>query len=130
MFPRTVYEFFKIKKVSSIQAMPAVWRTHYWISWLNCSMGINIGLNELDNVYDLLTFGNSHFLLKVKTNMSTLVLKSKHNDGAWKEKYFFVRRNSIPNGNLLQKSWVKRLGFHVIIPKILEFTLLILFNFL
>ena len=69
--------------------MPVVWRILYWIDHLNRSKCLNIGLNELACVYDLSTFGNSRFLLKVKTDRSPLVLKSKHNDGAWKGRYFF-----------------------------------------
>ena len=69
--------------------MLVIWRFFYWVNHLNCSMGLNIGLNELAYVYDLLTFGNSCFLSKAKTDKSPLILKSKDNDGAWKGKYFF-----------------------------------------
>lgn len=49
----------------------------------NQSHDFGIGLAELGHVYDLSTFGNSRFLVKVKTNKSSLILKSKHNDGVY-----------------------------------------------
>ena len=60
------------------------------------------------SIYDLSTFGSSRFMLRVKTNKPHLILKSKQNDGAWKEKYFFVRRNSIPEGDSLPRLWIKK----------------------
>ena len=73
---------------------------------MNQSKNIDIGLAELANVYNLRTFRSSHFLLKVKTNISQLILKSKQEDGACKEIFFFVKHNSIPNDNLLPINWV------------------------
>lgn len=100
-FVGIISEFFEITKIPYIQAMPAVRMNLYWIDRLNWSMGLNIGLNKLAYVYALLTFRNSHFLLKVKNNKSPLVLKSKHNDGARKGKHFSVICDSIPNRILL-----------------------------
>lgn len=64
-------------------------------------MDLGIGLIELAYIYDLSTFRNSHFLLKVKIDKPPLILKSKPNDGSGKGKYFFVKRDSIPDGDLL-----------------------------
>ena len=75
---------------------------------MNHSTDLSVGINELAYIYDLMTFGNSFFLLKVKFDRFPLVLKSKHNDGAWKGKYFFIRRDSILDGNLLPQSWVRK----------------------
>lgn len=107
-FPRIVSEFFRVTEISYIQAMSIVWRILNWIDQVNQSKGLDIGLLELACVYDLTTFGYSCFLLKVKTHRSPLVLKTKHNDGAWKEKYFFMRCDFVPSGDLMSDAWVKK----------------------
>ena len=95
-------------RVSYIQAMPIVWRVLCWIDQVNQSKGLDIDLHELACMYDLTTFRHSDFLLKVKTHISPLVLKNKQNDGAWKEKYLFVRRDFVPSGDLLSDAWFKK----------------------
>ena len=97
-FPGIVTEFFRVTRISCIAAMPIFWRILYWIDQANHSKGLDIILYELACVYDLTTFGNSRFLLNVRTLKSPLVLKTKHNDGAWKGRYFFVRRDPVPMG--------------------------------
>lgn len=57
--------------------MPIVWRILFWIDKLNQSKDLDIGLAELSHMYDLATFGNSHFLLRLKPLKSPLVLKKK-----------------------------------------------------
>ena len=104
-------------------------RILYWIDHLNRSMGLNIGLSKLAYVHDLSTFGNSRFLLKFKTDSLPLVLKSNHNDGAWKERYFLMKLDSILGGNILPQSWFKRVEFLIFILRIPIFTLLILFDY-
>lgn len=107
-FPRTISKFFRVTGISYIQAMPIVWRILYWIDQINQSKGLDIGLLELACVYDLTTFGNSRFLLKFKTHRTPLVLKTKQNDGSWKGKYLFLRRDFVPNGDLFPDVWVKK----------------------
>lgn len=65
-------------------------------------------LSELAHIYELSTFRSSYFLFKVKTNKRHLSLTTKQNDGAWKYNFFFVKRESIPNGDLLPMKWVKK----------------------
>ena len=33
-------------------------------------------------------------------------MKSKQNDGPWKERYFFVKRASIPDGDVWPQEWI------------------------
>lgn len=106
-----IFKIFQVIKISYIHFKPTVWRILYWINHFTRSRDLTIGLNELDFFYDLKTFRNSHFMLKVKTDKPTLVLKSKHNDGAWKWRYFFLKRNSIFDWNLYHNLGLKRLGF-------------------
>ena len=98
-FPGIVSDFFAVTGLSFIQAMPIIWRVLYWVNLLNENKKLNIGVEELASVYDLQTYGSSRLLFKVKPGRNHLVLKSKQNDGPWKERYFFVKRASIPDGN-------------------------------
>ena len=88
--------------------MPVIWRILYWIDFLNEKNEMKIGVNELASVYDLKTHGSSRFLFKLKTGRNRLVLKSKQNDGPWKEQFFFVKRKSIPNGEELLAEWIRK----------------------
>ena len=88
--------------------MPVIWRVLYWVDLLNEKRGMKIGVSELAFVYDLQTHGSSRFLFKVKTGKTHLVLKSKQNDGSWKERFFFVKRKSIPDGEDLPMEWIRK----------------------
>ena len=101
-----VSDFFTVTGLSFIQAMPIIWRVLYWINLLNENKKLNIGVEELASVYDLQTYGSSRFLFKVKLGRNHLVLKSKQNDGPWKERYFFVKRASIPDGKVWPQEWI------------------------
>ena len=35
-----------------------------------------------------------------------MVLKSKQNDGPWKERFFFMKRGSIPDGERWPQEWI------------------------
>lgn len=102
-FSGVISEFFKVTKLPYIQVTPIIWRIMYSVEHLNQTHDRDMDLAKLSHVYDLSTFDNSRFLFKFKFNKSPLVLKTKHSDGAWKERYFFVRRDSIPNEDLLPK---------------------------
>ena len=69
-------------------------------------MSLNVG--DIAMIYDLQSFGSSRFILKVKTGRLHLVLKTQHNDTAWKERLFFVKRDSIPEGVGLPYEWVRK----------------------
>jgi hypothetical protein len=107
-FTGLIAEFVEVTKISYIQAMPVIWRILYWINLLNEKNEMKIGVNELASVYDLQTHGSSRFLFKLKTGKNRLVLKSKQNDGPWKERFFFVKRKSIPNGEDLPAEWIRK----------------------
>lgn len=88
-FSGIISKLFEVTKISYIQAIPIVWRILFWINILNQSKDLNIGLVESAHVYDITTFRSSHFFLIIKYHISPFVLNTKHNDEAWKEKYFF-----------------------------------------
>ena len=84
-----------------------VWRILFGINRLNQSKNMNIWSSELALMYDHSTFGSSRFLLRVRTSKPHLILNSKQNDDDWKTKYFFVRHDSIPEGDSFPKTWIK-----------------------
>lgn len=47
-------------------------------------------------------------MFRVKTKKSPIVLKTKPSDGAWKENFIFVRRDSINGGDSLPKAWIEK----------------------
>lgn len=106
-FSSIVSKFFEITQLSYIQVIPVIQRIFFSIDRLDHSIDLDIGRPELTHDYNLLTFVNSLFLIKVKTKKLHLILKSKQNAGTYK-KYFFVRRDSIPNGDILPKTWVRK----------------------
>ena len=61
--------------------------------------------NLLAEFYDLTTFGSHRYLLKRKAGEDHPVFKVTKNDTNWKRRFFFVRRDSIPDGKDLPKEW-------------------------
>ncbi|KAJ0486946.1 hypothetical protein HanHA89_Chr14g0585141 [Helianthus annuus] len=105
-FPAFTQSFFSLTGISYIQAMPMIWRVLYTFERIIEQMGIDLGMAELAALYDLTTFGSHRYLLKRKAGEDHPVLKVTKNDTNWKRRFFFVRRDSLPNGNDLPKEWV------------------------
>ena len=85
--------------------MPMIWRVLYTFERIIEQEGIDLGMAELAALYDLTTFGSHRYLLKRKAGEDHPVLKVTKNDTNWKRRFFFVRRDSLPNGNDLPKEW-------------------------
>lgn len=107
-FPPLFTDFFSSTKLCYSQTMPMVWRTLFVIQNLIDSHSLDIGVPELAHSYNLRSHGSSYFLFQVKSGQQHLVLQTTKNDPNWKRKIFFVDRESIPNGNLLPSSWVRK----------------------
>ncbi|KAM0007696.1 hypothetical protein Hdeb2414_s0135g00808301 [Helianthus debilis subsp. tardiflorus] len=60
---------------------------------------------ELGELYDLTTFGSHRYLFKRKPGEEHPIFKATNNDTNWKRRFFFVRRDSIPDGKDLPKTW-------------------------
>ncbi|KAF5802929.1 hypothetical protein HanXRQr2_Chr06g0265311 [Helianthus annuus] len=88
-----------------IQAMPMRWRVLYTIENIIEQEGIEIGMSELDELYNLVNHGSHRFLFKHKPGDPHPVLKTTKNDPQWRNRFFFVRRDSIPDGKDLPKKW-------------------------
>ncbi|KAJ0617044.1 hypothetical protein HanIR_Chr02g0097151 [Helianthus annuus] len=104
-FPAFTQSFFSLTGISYIQAMPMIWRVLYTFERIIEQEGIDLGMAELAALYDLTTFGSHRYLLKRKAGEDHPVLKVTKNDTNWKRRFFFVRRDSLPNGNDLPKDY-------------------------
>ena len=91
--------------MSYIQAMPMIWRVLYTLERIIEQEGIDLGMAELAEMYDLTTFGSCRYLFKRKAGEDHPVLKVTKNDTNWKRRFFFVRRDTIPDGKDLPKEW-------------------------
>ncbi|KAJ0800719.1 hypothetical protein HanPI659440_Chr03g0106821 [Helianthus annuus] len=104
-FPALTQSFFTLIGLCYIQVMPMVWRVLYTLEHIIENEGIDIGLSELIRLYNLVSHGSHRFLLKHKHQKPHPLLKVTKNDSNWRNQFFFVRRDSIPNGNHLLKKW-------------------------
>ncbi|KAJ0703708.1 hypothetical protein HanPI659440_Chr14g0554271 [Helianthus annuus] len=104
-FPMFTQSFFSLTGISYIQAMPMIWRVLYTFERIIEQEGIDLGMAELAELYDLTTFGSHRYLLKRKAGEDHPILKVTKNDANWKRRFFFVKRDSIPDGKDLPKEW-------------------------
>ncbi|KAJ0547557.1 hypothetical protein HanIR_Chr08g0373511 [Helianthus annuus] len=104
-FPLFTQSFFSLTGISYIQAMPMIWRVLYTFERIIEQEGIDLGMAVLAALYDLTTFGFCRYLLKRKAGEDHPVFKVTKNDTNWKRRFFFVRRDSIPDGKDLPKEW-------------------------
>ena len=104
-FPAFTQSFFSLTGISYIQAMPMIWRVLYTLERVIEQEGIDLGMAELGELYDLTTFGSHRYLFKRKPGEEHPIFKATKNDTNWKRCFFFVRRDSIPDGKDLPKTW-------------------------
>ncbi|KAJ0931512.1 hypothetical protein HanPSC8_Chr04g0162461 [Helianthus annuus] len=104
-FPDFTQSFFSLTGISYIQAMPMIWRVLYTFERIIEQEGIDLGMAELAELYDLTTFGSHRYLLKRKAGEDHPIFKVTKNDTNWKRRFFFVKRDSIPDGKDLPKEW-------------------------
>ncbi|KAJ0855943.1 hypothetical protein HanRHA438_Chr14g0678881 [Helianthus annuus] len=104
-FPSFTQSFFSLTGISYIQAMPMIWRVLYTFERIIEQEGIDLGMAELAELYDLTTFGSHRYLLKRKAGEDHPIFKVTKNDTNWKRRFFFVKRDSIPDGKDLPKEW-------------------------
>ena len=105
-FTGVVGEFFSKTGIPYIQTMPGVWRILYWVNHLNETKETRIGLEEIASVYDIKSIKSFWFVLKRKPGRIPLVEDFSQDDGCWKERFFFVKRCTIPLGEILPMEWI------------------------
>ncbi|MFS7893992.1 hypothetical protein Hanom_Chr00s001273g01678301 [Helianthus anomalus] len=88
--------------------MPMVWRVLYTLENIIEQEGIYIyrGLSELSLLYNLVSHGSHCFLFKHKPGQAQPILKTTKIDSNWRNQFFFIRKDSIPDGNHLPKKWI------------------------
>ncbi|KAM0055599.1 hypothetical protein Hdeb2414_s0006g00208061 [Helianthus debilis subsp. tardiflorus] len=104
-FPQFTESFFSLTGICYIQAMPMIWRVLYTLERIIEQEGIDLGMAELAEMYDLTTFGSHRYLFKRKAGEEHPVLKVTKNDMNWNRRFFFVRRDTILDGKDLPKEW-------------------------
>ncbi|KAF5795599.1 hypothetical protein HanXRQr2_Chr08g0341551 [Helianthus annuus] len=104
-FPAFTQSFFSLTGISFIQAMPMVWRVLITLERIIEQHGIDLGMSELSEMYDLVSHGSHRYLLKRKPGEEHPIFKATKNDTNWKWRFFFVRRDSIPDGKDLPRKW-------------------------
>ncbi|KAL8199657.1 hypothetical protein R6Q57_013225 [Mikania cordata] len=85
--------------------MPMGWRLIYTLDQLNQHFGLEIGVLEIALMYQLRTHGSSRFVLQRR---SGLIPGITLNEYEWRNRFFFVKRRSIPNGELFSLKWVEK----------------------
>ncbi|KAM0044411.1 hypothetical protein Hdeb2414_s0010g00352921 [Helianthus debilis subsp. tardiflorus] len=91
--------FFTLTGMCYIQAMPMMWRVFYTLENIIEQEGVDIGMSESTQLYNLVNHGSHRFLFKHKPGQAHPILKTTKNDSHWRNQFFFVKRDSIPNGN-------------------------------
>jgi hypothetical protein len=105
-FPDFTQEFFTFTGMCYSQAMPMIWRVLFTIEEILQKKRLKFGIDELSCLYTLTTFGSKRYLFKSKAHQAVPILKVTHNDPLWKNQFFFVKRDSIPDGNDLPSAWI------------------------
>ncbi|MFS8016780.1 hypothetical protein Hanom_Chr15g01372621 [Helianthus anomalus] len=100
--------FFTLTGLCYVQAMPMVWIVLYTLEHIVEQEGVNICLSELSQLYNLVSHGSHHFLFKSKPQQTHPILKTTKNDSNWRNQFFFIKRDSIPNGSDLPKKWITK----------------------
>ncbi|KAJ0454489.1 hypothetical protein HanPSC8_Chr15g0653891 [Helianthus annuus] len=105
-FPAFTRSFFTVTGQCYIQAMPMMWRVLFTLEQIIKHEGIDLGLSELNHMYNqLVSHGSYRFLFKAKPQHPHPLLKVTKNDTNRRNQFFFVGGYSIPNGNHLPKTW-------------------------
>ncbi|KAJ0610796.1 hypothetical protein HanHA300_Chr01g0007861 [Helianthus annuus] len=85
--------------------MPMVWRVLTVLNQIKTFHFPDLCIEDIPIAYRLRSYGNSRFLL-FSTSNNPLILKVTKNEDEWKRKFFFVRRDSIAEGNSLPVKWL------------------------
>ncbi|MFS8003738.1 hypothetical protein Hanom_Chr13g01217431 [Helianthus anomalus] len=102
-FPDLTQSFFTLTGLCYIQAMPMMWRVLYTLENIIEQEGVEIGVSELIRLYNIVSHGSYRFLFKDKPGQPHPILKTTNNDTHWRNQFFFVKRDSIPDGKDLPK---------------------------
>ncbi|MFS7968364.1 hypothetical protein Hanom_Chr09g00796561 [Helianthus anomalus] len=91
-------QFFRFTGLSFAQTIPMVWRVLIVLNQIKTFHFPDLCIEDISIAYRLCSHGNSRFLL-FSTSNNPLILKVTKNEDEWKRKFFFVRRDSIAEGD-------------------------------
>ncbi|MFS8035152.1 hypothetical protein Hanom_Chr17g01589691 [Helianthus anomalus] len=100
-FPEFIMQFFRITDLSFAQTMPMVWRVLIVLNHIKNFHIPDLCIEDIPIGYHLRSHGNSRFLL-FSTSRNSLILKVTKNEDGWQRNFFFVRRDSIAEGDNLR----------------------------
>ncbi|MFS7990344.1 hypothetical protein Hanom_Chr11g01057691 [Helianthus anomalus] len=104
-FPEFMMQFFRITGLSFAQTMPMVWRVLVVLNQIKTFHVPDLCIEDIHITYRLRSHGSNRFLLSSTSN-NPLILKVTKNEDEWKRKFFFVRRDSITEGDSLPMKWL------------------------
>ncbi|KAJ0614081.1 hypothetical protein HanIR_Chr02g0058501 [Helianthus annuus] len=105
-FPALTQSFFTLTGMCYIQAMPMMWRVLYTLENIIKQDGVEIGVSELSQLYNLVSHGSHCSLFKYKPGQPHPILKTTKNDTHWRNQFFFIKRDSVPDGKDLPTRWI------------------------
>ncbi|KAD3338112.1 hypothetical protein E3N88_33633 [Mikania micrantha] len=109
-FSDLILNFFLTTKLCFPQLMPMGWRLLHTLDQLNHHFGLDIGIPEISLMYQLRTHGSSRFVLQRRSGAPILVSRITFNEDEWRNRFFFVKRSSIPHGEILPLKWLPNLS--------------------
>ncbi|MFS7918590.1 hypothetical protein Hanom_Chr03g00202951 [Helianthus anomalus] len=77
-FPALTQAFFTLTGMCYIQAMPMMWRVFYTLENIIEQEGVEIGMSELSQMYNLVSHGSHRFLFKNKPAISLSHIHESH----------------------------------------------------
>ncbi|KAJ0785917.1 hypothetical protein HanOQP8_Chr02g0048891 [Helianthus annuus] len=85
--------------------MPMVWRVLLTLNQIKTFHVPDLCIEDLPITYRLRSHGNDRFFL-FSTFSNPLVIKASRNEDGWQRKFFFVKRDSIDEGNSFPVKWL------------------------
>ncbi|KAM0051552.1 hypothetical protein Hdeb2414_s0007g00237861 [Helianthus debilis subsp. tardiflorus] len=107
-FHYLTHNVFEHTGISNRQAMPMLWRALFTREGIIEKEGLQFDLPESAYLYTLVTHVSNLFLFKSKPHQPIPVLKTTRNDSSWRNQFFFIRRDSIPEGDTLPLRWISK----------------------
>jgi hypothetical protein len=105
-FPKLTSDFFEITQLCYSQAMAQMWRILWTLECINKNHGLDLGLSELKLLYRVCSHGSHQYLFKGPSKLDPPLLKVTRNGASWRQRFFFVRRDSLPELRKLPTKWV------------------------
>ncbi|MFS7978659.1 hypothetical protein Hanom_Chr10g00918051 [Helianthus anomalus] len=88
--------------------MPILWRALFTFEEVIRREGLQFDVPELAYVYTLVTHGSNRVLFKSKPHQPIAILKTTKNDSSWKNQFFFIKRDSLLEGDTLPVWWISK----------------------